>query len=1041
MEVLVILLVLGIIIVVFVLPIWAINKANRTGEELERLRHRLSSMEAQLHRLTQTPPPQTPLETESQLAPEESEIQRETTPVSRVTDELQAPPILGSAASEPITARTIQASPVEGLPSLTSPRPPGLPPPLLAESESSDVPPPQPAFSFDKIKGTLNWEQFMGAKLYAWIGGLALFLAAGYFIKHSFEKGWIPPELRVAMGFLLGLGLIVGGVLMRRKEYTIMSHTLCATGVLVLYAVTFACRAVYHFPFFGTGPTFALMALITAAGFTLAVRLEARPVAVLGMLGGFLTPILLSTGQDALLALFAYIGLLDAGLLAVAVHRRWFFLVPMAALGTMMMQVGWAARFFEAGRYFADNKILLPMTVLLGGNALWLGAMKLAQRRENRELAISGSALGLALVAFLFAFYFQTFPPLAARPWLLLGFAFVLDAVVLAISRLDRRLATAFPLAGMAVFAYLANWLNTSVTNPLLPAALAFTLIFALAHTLLPLALQRLDGGAASTPKWTMFFPALALLALLIPIFKLSELTVLVWPVILLVDILAVALAAATLSVLPVMITLVLTLLAAVGVLFKIPSELTGLPTMLIVVAVCAFFFVAAGVWLSRKVPSGGGPEPVSKVAEAEVLLAAQIPVFAVVLPFLLLVMIVVRLQLLNPSPVFGLALLLVGMLFAVTKMFRLPWLPLIGLACVAALEHAWHLRLFKPESAPIALAWYLTFLAVFAAYPFVLRKEFTNATGPWIASALAGPAQFYLVHHLVRIAWPNHMMGLLAAAFAVPSLASLVMALRSLSADARTRQTQLALFGGAALFFITLIVPLQFSRQWITISWALEGAALCWLFHRVPHPGLRLTGVGLLITSFARLALNPAVLSYHVRSETPILNWYLYTYGAATAAMFVAARLLAPPRDQVMGSSAPPILATLGTILAFLLVNIEIADFFTAPGERFLTFKFSGNFARDMSYSVAWALFALGLLIAGLARKLRPVRYAALALLGATVVKLFFHDLARLDALYRVGALVAVAVVALLASFLYQKFISSQVQADENKSSKSPAP
>ena len=54
---------------------------------------------------------------------------------------------------------------------------------------------------------------------------------------------------------------------------------------------------------------------------------------------------------------------------------------------------------------------------------------------------------------------------------------------------------------------------------------------------------------------------------------------------------------------------------------------------------------------------------------------------------------------------------------------------------------------------------------------------------------------------------------------------------------------TQLAWFGGVALFFITLIFPIQFDRQWITIGWALEGAALLWLFHRVPHRGAAADG------------------------------------------------------------------------------------------------------------------------------------------------------------------------------------------------------
>jgi uncharacterized membrane protein len=203
-----------------------------------------------------------------------------------------------------------------------------------------------------------------------------------------------------------------------------------------------------------------------------------------------------------------------------------------------------------------------------------------------------------------------------------------------------------------------------------------------------------------------------------------------------------------------------------------------------------------------------------------------------------------------------------------------------------------------------------------------------------------------------------------------------------------------------------------------------LEGAALCWLFHRVPHPGLRLAGVALLVIVFARLAFNPAVLSYHARSAFPIFNWYLYTYGIATCCMFAAARLLAPPRNLLFSPSVRPLLFTLGAVLAFLIVNIEIADYFSTPGAVALTFQFSGNFARDMSYSIAWALFALLLLVIGIRQTVRPVRYARLGLLGVTILKLFLHDLSQLDQLYRIVAFVVVAIIAIFASFLYQRFL-----------------
>ena len=326
-----------------------------------------------------------------------------------------------------------------------------------------------------------------------------------------------------------------------------------------------------------------------------------------------------------------------------------------------------------------------------------------------------------------------------------------------------------------------------------------------------------------------------------------------------------------------------------------------------------------------------------------------------------------------------------------------------------------------------------MIFYTLFTLFPFLFLKKFGDRVVPWATAALAGLPQFFLIHRLVTAAYPNQVMGLLSAAFAIPPLLSLVVVLEKNPAENPVRLTQLAWFGGVALFFITLIFPIQFDRQWITIGWALEGAALLWLFHRVPHPGLRLTGVGLLFAAFARLAFNPAVFEYHARSATPVFNWYLYAYGIVTACLFAGAQLLAPPRNLILQSNTPPILAGLGTVLAFLLLNIEIADYFSAPGST-LTFQFSGNFARDMTYSIAWALFALLLLVIGILRKIPATRYAALALLSVTLLKLFVHDLARLNQLYRIGAFIGVAVIAMLASFAYQRFYASAAKDKEIK-------
>ena len=1014
------LIVLALVALVIGLPIWLIRRAVSACQRLDELTRRLGQAELEIFRLKKT----------RDAAPPVEPAHPPTSADSPIAQILQ-------------TRREVPPEIIPEPPAISAEPPAITPPPWQTEAPTYEAPPlippemnptpPQVTAPRREVVPSINWEQFMGVKLFAWIGGLALFLGVAFFIKYSFDNNLISPELRVAIGFLTGLGLLVGGVLISRKDYVVLSQTFCATGVVVLYAVTFACRSIYHFEFFGPLATFLLMTLITTTAFLLAVRLNALVVAILGMLGGFLTPILLSTGQDNPFGLFGYIAILDAGLIAVALYRRWFFLTALGALGTVIMQIGWAGKFFESEKYFDGNKILITLGVLLGFNALYLAAAWWTKRREKIDWFLAGSAVGLAAVALAFTAWFLSFEPLALRPWLMFGFVFLIDLGIALLALLDDDAAPAQPVTGLAVFGLLALWTTRSLTDDLLNPALVFYLVFAVMHSGFPAFLKHRRG--VNTASWgSQIFPPLALILVLIPIFNLAQVSFIVWPFVFLIDLLAIGLAVLTASLLPVFAVLLLTLAATGALIFKIPTDLTGLPTSFFLLGAFAIFFVVVGVWAARKFKPAlltTGSQINSDFGRPETL-AALLPAASAVLPFLLLIMATLRLQLANPSPVFGLALLLVVVLMGLSRMFSMEGLPAIGLVCVAALECAWHFNRISPTSATLPLIWYLIFFGVFALFPFVFLRQLSERTIPWAAAALAGLPQFFFIYSLVSDAYPNDFMGLLPAAFAIPALLSLVVVLKQIPETSPARMTQLAWFGGVGLFFITLIFPIQFERQWITIGWALEGAALLWLFHRVPHPGLRLTGVGLLIAAFARLAVNPLVLEYQARSATPILNWYLYTYGIVTVCLFVGARLLAPPRHLVLQNNMPPVLAGLGTVLAFLLLNIEIADFFSAPGST-LTFQFSGDFARDMTYSIAWALFALVLLVVGIAKKIPASRYAALGLLSVTLLKLFFHDLSRLGPLYRIGAFIGVAVIAMIASFAYQRFYSVGLKEKES--------
>jgi uncharacterized membrane protein len=954
---------------------WLILKWTETRERIVSLEARLSRLELE------------------RVAPQVSEAHSRPVEVLR---RIATPPPIPQPA----------AAPVSITPSAT--QPPPTPPPA----------PPRPVAPEPTVAATMNWEKFFGVKFFAWAGGFILFLAVVFFVKYAFDKNLITPQMQVGVGYLTGLGLMIGSVFLSRQRQVVTIQMLCATGTLILYATTFAAHAYYHF--FSSTLSFGLMAMVTISAFYLAVRLNAQVVAVLGLLGGFLTPPLLSTGVDNPVGLFGYIALLDIGLLAVALRQRWHYLTLLAAVATVLMQLGWVEKFY------APAKINIAMTIFLGFAALFVCALAAANRKQRQSHFLSASALLMPFSALSFAVYLlaHAHNDITGRLWFYFGYVFAADVAFLVIVWLRQELRLSQIFAGGLTFLLLAGWTAKYLTSANLNQVLVLYFIFALVHTIFPIAMQRARPETGSI-GWAHAFPSLALLLVLLPLFKLPQISWGLWPVVLGLDVLAIALAIVTGSLLAILGVLLLTTFIATGWIFKVPPITAEVPGLMVLIGAFAVFFIAASLFAARKVGAQN-----SRSASA----FGQIGALSAITPFMLLTLVILRLPMANPAPVFGLAALLIVIMLALLRWSAVDALAGVALFSVLMLEHAWHFTRFQPDAAWPALAWYTGFGMIFLGFPFIFQKHFEKRTALWTVSALALPLHFFLIYHVVNTTWPDFdYKGLIPAALAVPCLAALWQIVRT-SSDVTLR----ALFGGVTLFFLTFIFPIQFDRQWLTIGWAVEGVALLALFHKVPHPGLRNVGVGLLAVCFVRLALNPWVITEYSRTGTPIWNWYLYTYGIVAAAMMFGARLLTPPRNKIdlgtRGNSSlqpdvslnvPPILYGFGTILTFLLLNIEIADIFSDRGAQ-LTFNFSGSFAQDMAYSLAWAVFAFVLLAIGFKIHNAPTRYSGMALLMFTLLKLFLHDLWRLGGLYRIGSLIGLAIVLILVSFIYQRFLSA---------------
>lgn len=153
------------------------------------------------------------------------------------------------------------------------------------------------------------------------LGILILVLGIGFFLKYSFDKGLISQEARVSMAAIAGLALLTGGVRMLGGRYHVFGQGLMGGGLATLYFSVFAAYKFYDLV--GTMPAFALMGLVTILAGFIAVRFHSMLVAVLGILGGYGTPLMLETTSVDFVGLYGYILILGLGVLCVCYWKNW----------------------------------------------------------------------------------------------------------------------------------------------------------------------------------------------------------------------------------------------------------------------------------------------------------------------------------------------------------------------------------------------------------------------------------------------------------------------------------------------------------------------------------------------------------------------------------------------------------------------------------------------------------------------------------------------------------------------------------------------
>lgn len=247
-------------------------------------------------------------------------------------------------------------------------------------------------------KAAFNFEQQFGARLPVWIGGISLALAGFFMVKYSIENQLVSPTMRVIFALIMGLGLVGAGQWIFRRPAIANSARLCQSltgaGIVCLYGAFFAASNLYDLipsmvSFFG-------MLGVTALAVILSV-FQGPAVAVFGLIGGFLTPILIGSDEPNTLILFIYLYGLTMSLLYLARRQGWLWLsLPVYGLA-LLWALGWVA-----GAWNAADSIwvaLYLVLLMLAAPFVLFRSIETTDSKVPRISAVIGSVGSLLLLS------------------------------------------------------------------------------------------------------------------------------------------------------------------------------------------------------------------------------------------------------------------------------------------------------------------------------------------------------------------------------------------------------------------------------------------------------------------------------------------------------------------------------------------------------------------------------------------------------------------------------------------------------------------
>ncbi len=197
----------------------------------------------------------------------------------------------------------------------------------------------EPTFekSFDDLLGknkNRDWERFIGENLFSKIGIGIILIGVFIGVKYSIDHNLISPAMRLVLGYLTGVALFVTGAVLKKK-YENFSAVLVSGAMAIFYFVTFIAYSV--FDFFPQSLTFILMFLFTAFTVLASLSYNQVVIALIGLVGSYAVPFLLSNNSGRVDILFAYTAIINIGVLVLSFYKRWNSLLISAFLFTWVL--------------------------------------------------------------------------------------------------------------------------------------------------------------------------------------------------------------------------------------------------------------------------------------------------------------------------------------------------------------------------------------------------------------------------------------------------------------------------------------------------------------------------------------------------------------------------------------------------------------------------------------------------------------------------------------------------------------------------------